>query len=248
MKKTFLMGLLALGLCATANAGVITLNAADFFEEQIENGKFLQDTSNLWQLGYLSGGVFTLFNYNENIRTPNEPQNNFTSFDFYKNSVYYGFGINRTDNDVSVFDGTVRKGEIYAHPGDTQNGNVILRFLAPEDAVYELSSLFSNLHYGLVGLDISLNNSNGQSTLFSDSIQRETATYASSINLNKADFIDFSINRHNGTWAGDSLSIGASMSYPLQAAAVSEPATAFLLMLGMGAIVARRKSKPFCKN
>ena len=231
MKKTFLMGLLALGLCATANAGVITLNAADYFEEQIENGKLLQDTSNLWQLGYLSGGVFTLFNYNENIRTPNEPQNNFTSFDFYKNSVYYGFGINRTDNDVSVFD-----------------GNVILRFLAPEDAVYELSSLFSNLHYGLVGLDISLNNSNGQSTLFSDSIQWETATYASSINLNKADFIDFSINRHNGTWAGDSLSIGASMTYQLQAAAVSEPATAFLLMLGMGAIVVRRKSKPFCKK
>lgn len=240
MKKTILTIAAAMTLSFQANAENITSSVGDYFNQKLDNSEFTQNTDNLWQLGYLVNGEFTLFNYTDSVPTHEEAYNNFSQFDFYKNSTYYGFGINRSGNDVNVFDSPISTSEIYAHPNDTTTGQIVLRFLAQESASYDFDFSFRNVHNGgLVGASINLNQNGSTSALFSDSYDYYNPTaYSAQLSLSEGDFLDITIDRFNGTWGGDSTAIGATATYSSQ---VPLPSTLPLILIPAFLIARKRK-------
>lgn len=238
MKKIILATMVAMSLSTGANADI--LNPSDYFNEKFDGGVTVQSENNLWQLGYLNSGEFTLFDFTSSVPNTEEAQNNFSSFDFYKNSTYYGFGINTTGSDVSVFDGTVVDNAIYAHPGDFDGGDIVLRFYAQSAANYTFDAMFDIVHYGEASLDVSLNNNSGTTNLFSDNYSFNSSTsYDDTLYLSESDSVDFTIERFDGTWAGDSTAIVASVT----STPVPLPASVGLLLMGLGGMVfSRRKA------
>ena len=240
MKKFILSSIVAMSLSASANAEI--LNASDYFKGLIDAGITVQKADNLWQLGYLNSGDFTLFNYSTSVPTTEDALNNFSSFDFYKNSTYYGFGINRTDADLRVFDGVVAENAIYAHPGDFTGGDIVLRFNAQTAANYTFATEFNIVHHGEAGLDVSLNNDSGTSSLFSDSYSFSSSTsFQDTLYLSASDSVDFTIERFNGTWNGDSTSIVANVT--MEESTVPVPASGVLLLLALCGFSTKRKKK-----
>jgi len=238
MIKIILASIVAISLSSSANAEII--NPSDYFNDLIDAGSTVQKADNLWQLGYLNNGDFTLFNYSTSVPTTEDMVNNFSSFDFYKNSTYYGFGINRSASDLSVFDGVVAANAIYAHPGNFTGGDVVLRFNAQATANYAFDTKFNIVHYGQAGLEVSLNNDSGTNVLFNDNYSFNSSTsYHDTLYLSASDSVDFTIERFNGTWAGDSTSIVANVTMAPSTVPVIESGA--LLLLGLCGFAARRK-------
>lgn len=238
MKRHLLALSLVAALAPAAQADIITHNPSDYFNDLIDAGTTQQTTDQLWQFGYLnSNSEFTLFNYTADMS--NGEPNNFGNMDFYKNYRYYGFGVNRSGGSLSVFNDSIESNEIYAHPGDFNGGDVILRYVAQQSTEYNLAAVFTNLHYGTVDYGIDL--SNGTS-LASGTITNSQFSQNFSFSLNQGDFIDFTIDRSNGSWAGDSVGMLTNVSFDNSTVAVSEPATA-LMMLGAGALLFRRRKQ-----
>lgn len=238
MKKIILASIVAISLISSANAEII--NPSDYFNNLIDAADTAQKTDNLWQFGYLNSGDFTLFNYSTSVPTTEDALNNFSSFDFYKNSTYYGFGINRSDSDLAVFDGIVAANAIYAHPGNFTGGDVVLRFNAQTAANYTFDTAFNIVHYGHAGLEVSLNNDSGTNILFNDNYSFNSSTsYQDTLYLSASDSVDFKIERFNGTWAGDSTSIVANVTMVASTVPVTESGA--LLLLGLCGFAARRK-------
>lgn len=232
--KLALATLLLVGLTTTANAALI--NASEYFNGLITSGSTSQQVTNTWQLGFINGsGTFSLFNYSASGSVVGAGDQ--SKFDSYSSATYVGFGVNVSNTGAGYFGDTIAANELYAHPGNG-SPDLVLRFLAAADGLYEFDTTIRNAHTGLVGTSVMKDST----TLLTQQIMKATSTlpdsvtFSQQLSLSSGATVDFIINDVNG-WGADGIAINANAG-PVD---VSAPST--LAILGLTLLTFARVSR-----
>jgi hypothetical protein len=225
-------------LVGASNAELI--NASDYFNGLITAGTTTQSASNIWQLGYLnSGGVFTLFDYSDSgIVVGGGDQTKFDSYNLGGplsfSGSHYGFGINVDGTNASYFGDNIAANELYAHPGDSSLGDVILRYLASTTDTYEFDTKIRNAHTGEILASVIKNNAS--TPISSATIINSELVFTQLLSLTAGDTVDFVIDS-SGSFLADGTAINANAGIPDNGSVpVPEPSTFAIMavaLLGM---------------
>lgn len=237
-KYLYLPIILAAIFASNVKATLIT-TPGQYFNDLITSGNTLQLNTNVWQLGFLNStnGNFTLFNYSTGD----------VNFDYYNSATFYGFRVNTSGTNRTLYHGVISPDELYGHAANSNAGDIILRFMAPETANFTFNTTITSIDFkaGLGKVLATVKNMNN-AVLKSKVIQYgsnlpSSLNYNAALQLTKNDFIDFSVNRSNDTWNYDSVKFAANVVSSSQP--VPEPSTLAIFALGIMGLASRRFKK-----
>ncbi len=142
---------------------------------------------------------------------------------------------NGTNQAISIGSIIVQAGQLAFHPGQ-QDQYSIIRFTSPVAGTFSLVSSFTGIDIGGTTTDVHVLLDG--SSLFGGSVNGYggTTAFNSSITLHVGDIIDFAVGYgSNGTYNNDSTALSAVLT----PTTVPEPASIFLLFVGLSAVCYR---------
>lgn len=243
--KSRLLAILLGAFSIQANAVLVTSDANTFFTNLAAQTDSTQSLTNMWQLGWNNGSNFELFDYTAATVLG-------TGVEGWVQSEFFGAFINTSGAAISYPGNTFQPNQLLLHPGNSLDAESILRFLVPEDGLYDLNGSFlaidtiETIGRNSDGVTVSVEAA-GSSVGSSDQISgfgsdSDHVVAQSSVFLNQGDYIDFIVNPNNNFYDDGTLLTASVRFDDGSLPQLSSPSTVVLFAIALLLLVRKRIS------
>jgi hypothetical protein len=245
MKSVFMASLVCL-FSLQANAVLVTSDANTYFSNLAAQTDSTQSLTNMWQLGWNNGSSFELFDYTAATVLG-------AGVEGWVQSGFFGAFVNTSGAAINYPGNILQPNQLLLHPGNTLNAEAILRFLVPEDGLYDLSAYFFAIDTiaspgrNSDGVTVSVEAA-GATVGSTDAISgfgadRDHEVSQSAISLSQGDFVNFVVNPNN-IFFDDGTLLTATMRFDDGTIPqLSSPSTFALFSLALLLLARNRISK-----